>query len=326
MLGRCGPHGNFKARARSRIRTSMFCFFNGGNMRTTATLFIFSLLLTTTSWGADTFDMALPEEQHQGPTSGGFVDSFQKDLGGSSSSRSYGSSTSYQAPSAPAVEEEAPKGAYESAFTSYRSKKSSDEEAVDQADAWRAGQEKPDNFDVESLSYSAPAPASKSKQAAPKAQARVKVQPKQQRAVNNRAPASVDEIPMPEGMDSGAEIDRAIASVPESNEVIPSGVSAKDRKAMIMQTISNNYDDLKSCYHDGLRHKSDMKGKVVMGWSMDPQGRVSGAEVQTSQLNNKQVEKCMVERLSNWRFPRQAKLQGSKDRMTYTFQFVPERD
>jgi hypothetical protein len=293
-------------------------------MRTTATLFIFSLLLTTTSWGADTFDMALPDEQQQGPSSGGFVDSFQKDLGGSSSSRSYGSSPSYQAPSAPAVEEETPKSAYESAFTSYRSKKSSDDEVVGQADAWRAGQDKPDNFDIENLSYVAPA---KSRQPTPKAQARVKAQPKQQRAVSNRAPAStVDEIPMPEGMDSSSEIDRAISSVPESNEVIPSGVSAKDRKAMIMQTISNNYDELKSCYHEGLRHKSDMKGKVVMGWSMDPQGRVSGAEVQTSQLNNKQVEKCMVERLSNWRFPRQAKLQGSKDRMTYTFQFVPERD
>lgn len=267
---------------------------------------------------ADTFEMALPDEQQSGPTSGGFVDSFQKDLGGSSAS----SKKSYQAPpQAPAVEEEAPKGAYESAFTSYRSKKSNDDESVDQADAWKTGQDKPDNFDVENLSYSAPA---NSKQA-PKAQARTKAQAKHpQRAVSSqRAPASVDEIPMPEGID--AELDRHPAAVQEA-EVSPSPVSAKERKAMIMQTISQNYGDLKSCYHDGLRGKSDMKGKVVMGWTMDPQGRVTGAEVQTSQLNNKQVEKCMVERLSNWRFPRQAKLQGSKDRMTYTFQFVPERD
>ncbi len=290
-----------------------FGIFIGGSMRTTASFFIFTLLLTTVSWGADTFDMALPEEQPQSPSSGGFVNSFQKDLGGTGSSGSSADSTSYQAPSVPAAENEAPKGAYESAFTSYRSKKSPDEEAVDSADAWRAGQEKPDNFDVENLSYTAPVPA-KSKQTAARTQARVKVQPKQQRGSGNRAPASVDEV------------DRAIASIPESNEVIRPGVSAKDRKAMILQTISNNYDELKSCYHEGLRYKSGMKGKVVMGWSMDLQGRVSRAEVHASQLNDKQVEKCMVERLSNWRFPRQAKLQGSKDRMTYTFQFLPERD
>jgi hypothetical protein len=285
-------------------------------MRTTASLFIFSLLFTVTSRAADTFDMALPDENH-GQSSSGFVDSFQKDGGSNSSSKSY------QEPAASAFEEEAPKGTYESAFTSYRSKKSSDDEVVDQADAWRAGQEKPDNFDVENLNYSAPASA----KSAPRAQARAKAQPKQ-RAVSSRAPASttVDEIPMPEGADIGSEIQRTAASAPEATDVGPAPVSAKERKAMIMQTISDNYGDLKSCYHDGLRRNSEMKGKVVMGWAMDPQGRVSGAEVQTSQLNNKQVEKCMVERLSNWRFPRQAKLQGSKDRMTYTFQFVPERD
>lgn len=314
LFGLKRQRDSLKAHARTRHSHVNVRLFYGGNMRTTSsTLLIFSFLLATTSMAADTFEMALPEEQQSGPTSGGFVDSFQKDLGGSSSASS---KKSYQqAPQAPAVEEEAPKGAYESAFTSYRSKKSNDEEAVDQADAWKTGQDKPDNFDVENLSYSAPA---KSKQA-PKVQARVRAQPKHQQ----RAPASVDEIPMPEGID--AEMDRQPAAVQEA-DISPSPVSAKERKAMIMQTISQNYGDLKSCYHDGLRGKSDMKGKVVMGWTMDPQGRVTGAEVQTSQLNNKQVEKCMVERLSNWRFPRQAKLQGSKDRMTYTFQFVPEKD
>lgn len=308
------PHARLKAYARTRHSHVNVRHFNGGNMRTTSYLFLFSLLFTVTSWAADTFEMALPEEQQQqqGPSSGGFVNSFQKDLGGPS--------PSYQSPppSAAVVEEEAPKGAYESAFSSYRTKKSSEDEAVDQADAWRLGQEKPDNFDVENLSYTAPAAVKK--QASRAAQTRVKSQ--------SRAPASaaVDEIPMPEGVELNAEIERTMAAPSSSAEVVPSSVSAKDRKAMIMKTIANNYGELKSCYHEGLRKSSGMKGKVVMGWSMDPQGRVSGAEVQTSQLNNKQVEKCMVDRLSNWRFPSQAKLQGSKDRMTYTFQFVPEHD
>lgn len=295
-----------------------FEIFNGGNMRTTFYILFFSLLFTATSWAADTFDMALPDQQQASPSSSGFVDSFQKDLGQTPSS-SYSSSTSYQAPQAPVAEEPEVKGAYESAFSSYHSKKSSEDEQVDQNDAWKLGQQKPDGFDIDNMSYTSPEPQRKM----PKQQAHVAKE--SAKRASPRAPAStVDEIPMP--TDMNAEIDRTLAAAPESNDVTPSSVSAKDRKAMIMQTISDNYGELKSCYQDGLRKKSDMKGKVTMGWAMDPQGRVSGAEVQTSQLNNKQVEKCMVDRLSGWHFPRQARLQGSKDRMTYTFQFIPEKE
>lgn len=325
LFGRERLRDSLKVHASTRHSHVYVRHFNGGNMRTTSVLFLFSLLISVPTFAADTFEMALPEEQQGSPTSGGFVDSFQKDLGSSKSSskKSYGSSVPQQAPAV--EEEEAPKGAYESAFTSYRSKKAADEEAVvDQNDAWKMGQDKTDNFDVENLSYNAPAGSKKSA----KVQAKAPSKAQAKRAVSQqRAPASasIDEIPLPEGIEIPSELDRQPAAVHDA-EVIPSAVSAKDRKAMIMQTISQNYPDLKTCYHDGLRRNSDMRGKVTMGWAMDPQGRVSGAEVQTSQLNNKQVEKCMVERLSNWRFPQQAKLQGSKDRMTYTFQFVPERD
>ena len=104
-------------------------------------------------------------------------------------------------------------------------------------------------------------------------------------------------------------------------------VSARDRKQLIMKTIADNYPELKSCYRQGLKKEAHLKeGKVVMGWNIDAQGKVAGVEIQSSQLENKEVEKCMTEQLSTWQFPRQAKLSGSKDRMTYTFQFFSERE
>lgn len=140
-----------------------------------------------------------------------------------------------------------------------------------------------------------------------------------------RKAASESSAPAPK-LDLDDELDKLGSSSAPSDMSASgeTGTSAKDRKAMVLQTISRNYPELKRCYNEGLKTNANMKGKVVMGWAMDPQGRVLDVQVQTSQLNNKSVEKCMVERLSSWRFPRQAKMQGAKDRMTYTFQFIPE--
>ncbi|MNK83415.1 hypothetical protein D3C87_1032280 [compost metagenome] len=100
--------------------------------------------------------------------------------------------------------------------------------------------------------------------------------------------------------------------------------SAKDRKNMVLTTISSNYPELKGCYHQGLKKDSEMKGKVVMTWDLDAEGKVFAADVENSQLKNKSVEECLVKKFSQWQFPKHAKIQGSTSRMTYTFHFVPE--
>ncbi|HEY8271838.1 MAG TPA: AgmX/PglI C-terminal domain-containing protein [Pseudobdellovibrionaceae bacterium] len=257
-------------------------------------LLIFFLLFTVTSWAEESsFELALPELESSSPSSSNFVSSFEKEPGNNFSNEPYESSTSAQTSAEPV------KGVYENAFTSYQSKKTAEEENT-ATDEWRKGLDKQDNFDLENLTFSEPKTAPH-----PRGQAR-------RPTVASATDVAEDKIPMP-GLDNNQE-----SSAPP--------VSAKDRKAAVMKTISDNYEELKVCYQEGLKKNSEMKGKVVLGWSMDTQGRVSGVEVLTSQLNNKQVEKCMAEHLANWHFPRQAKLRSSKDRMTYAFQFVSEKE
>lgn len=105
---------------------------------------------------------------------------------------------------------------------------------------------------------------------------------------------------------------------------LPTYATAKDRKNMVLSTISANYPGLKGCYHQGLKKDSDMKGKVVMTWDLDAEGKVFAADVENSQLKNKSVEECLVKTFSEWQFPKHAKIQGSTSRMTYTFHFVPD--
>ena len=116
---------------------------------------------------------------------------------------------------------------------------------------------------------------------------------------------------------SASEEDREPSSIPTQ------AASAKDRKNMVMQTISKNFSGLKSCYTQGLKQDADMKGKVVMTWDLDARGKVTHAGIEDSQLKNKNVEECMVKQFSEWHFPSKAKIAGTKDKMTYTFHFVP---
>jgi hypothetical protein len=148
--------------------------------------------------------------------------------------------------------------------------------------------------------------------------------------------ASDDLIDMPVPDLQVVELEKAVDSigVKDSAEpsfkghrdpaAVPTYATAKDRKNMVLSTISANYPELKGCYHQGLKKDSDMKGKVVMTWDLDAEGKVFAADVENSQLKNKSVEECLVKKFSEWHFPKHAKIQGSTSRMTYTFHFVPD--
>ena len=135
---------------------------------------------------------------------------------------------------------------------------------------------------------------------------------------------SVNEQDVQQVLDSALDqqSSRTPASVEQSAPV--GEVTAKERKEMVLKTISRNFPSLKSCYKAGLKKNSKMEGKVVMAWDLDAQGNVVKAEVDNSQLGNKEVEACMVKRFSEWDFPAQAKIKNSQGRMTYTFTFTPE--
>jgi hypothetical protein len=295
-------------------------------MRSTKMLLILSSFLAINSQASDTFELDLPDAVTQ-PSSSGYVNAYENEKGPKAAPKVV--TTFEEPPVSPHHIPDEPQGGYASAFTSYKSTKSSGDLQEESKDKWQRGLEKQDKAD--SLDYEplAEAPiednryfaATKSVNTYVPTSKNLKKPMKGTHAVTQRAPAS-ESVPLPEGVDLSKELEQ----IDQPVESASAPVSAKDRKAMVMSTISRNYRDLKNCYNDGVKKNSEMKGKVTMGWAMDAQGRVSGVEVLTSQLNNKQVEKCMVDRLSSWTFPRQAKLQGSKDRMNYTFQFVSEKE
>jgi hypothetical protein len=101
-------------------------------------------------------------------------------------------------------------------------------------------------------------------------------------------------------------------------------ISAKERKELIMKTISQNFDQMKDCYKKGRAKNPEMQGKVTFSWNIDPQGKATAVEMVSSQLKDKDVEKCLSAQLGTWKFPRETKMRSAKDRMNYSFDFVPE--
>ncbi len=148
--------------------------------------------------------------------------------------------------------------------------------------------------------------------------------------------ADVVDMPLPDsgtGVELSAELNELATPAKSQGAPTKSGVSsssnrlsvsAKDRKEAVVKTISQNYPQLKQCYEQGLKKNSGLQGKVVFSWGIEDDGKVSAVEIQSSEINTKDVEKCMSERLAAWRFPQDARLKSNKDRMTYTFHFISE--
>ncbi|MEI7973584.1 MAG: AgmX/PglI C-terminal domain-containing protein [Bdellovibrio sp.] len=74
-------------------------------------------------------------------------------------------------------------------------------------------------------------------------------------------------------------------------------------KDLIGAVIAKNLGQIRFCYEQGLQLDASLHGRVAVDFTIDASGAVKLAQVQSSSLNSKQVEDCMVLRLKGWKFP-----------------------
>lgn len=58
-----------------------------------------------------------------------------------------------------------------------------------------------------------------------------------------------------------------------------------------------------ACYEMEAQRNPALKGGVTLAWQIDPSGRVSGASVASSSLQNPRVEGCITRQVKGWHFP-----------------------
>jgi TonB family protein len=75
-------------------------------------------------------------------------------------------------------------------------------------------------------------------------------------------------------------------------------------KNVIKRVISSHLAEVRYCYERELVRTPGLAGKVVVKFTIGPDGLVQTAMVSTSDLGNAAVEKCLAKRAATWVFPR----------------------
>lgn len=74
-------------------------------------------------------------------------------------------------------------------------------------------------------------------------------------------------------------------------------------KEAVRRVVKKQLKEIQYCYTKALTTRSNLHGKVVLEWVIGEQGRVTSVSVKKSNLGSKEAEKCIMDRLKNWRFP-----------------------
>ncbi len=83
----------------------------------------------------------------------------------------------------------------------------------------------------------------------------------------------------------------------EGNVAVSSGARDLDQ---VSSTVLAHSSAVQYCYERELKRNPDLKGKVVVRFTILPNGTVSNPKILSSTLNNPNVERCILSRISRW--------------------------
>ena len=84
-----------------------------------------------------------------------------------------------------------------------------------------------------------------------------------------------------------------------------------------MKVINQHIGEIQFCYEKQLRTTPGLSGRVVLEWTVNPQGRVTVVKVAQSSLASSEATNCMISKLKGWKFP-----QPRGGAVTIVFPFV----
>jgi TonB family protein len=72
---------------------------------------------------------------------------------------------------------------------------------------------------------------------------------------------------------------------------------------VITRVVRKNLDHIQYCYERIASRAKAPSGNVTLHFTVEPKGHVTGISVAAAGVNGKSLEKCMVKRIKNWKFP-----------------------
>jgi len=94
---------------------------------------------------------------------------------------------------------------------------------------------------------------------------------------------------------------------PKSQAVqkLPDGAEIKGSldKEVVRRVIRRHLLEVQDCYEKGLARHPELAGRVMIQFTISGKGEVIASVVQSSDLGDKIVERCITDRMRKWEFP-----------------------
>ncbi len=113
----------------------------------------------------------------------------------------------------------------------------------------------------------------------------------------------IDELIGEKGGIASVEIQRSHQIVLEQvSEVADErGVKTQSRDAdQVSEVVNRHNASIQYCYQRELKQNPDLKGKLVVRFTIDPAGTVKDVKVISSTLNSPSIERCVISRIKRW--------------------------
>lgn len=85
----------------------------------------------------------------------------------------------------------------------------------------------------------------------------------------------------------------------ERDAVVDGGLD----RDMIFEVVRRNQGQVRFCYEQGLQSDPKLAGRVAVKWVIDGNGQVKVAGIESTTINSKVIEDCILARLKSWKFP-----------------------
>ncbi len=94
-------------------------------------------------------------------------------------------------------------------------------------------------------------------------------------------------------------------------------------KVKLRKEISKKLEPFSKCYSEEIKTSPDLGGKVVFNWDIDDKGEVKNPKIESSELHNTSIERCLILALKMMKFPAAPK--GTIANIKYPMVFVKDK-
>ena len=94
-------------------------------------------------------------------------------------------------------------------------------------------------------------------------------------------------------------------------------------KVIVQKVAKMHQKEIQACYEKELIKKTGISGQLIVNWVITPRGTVEQIKIKESTLNNKNVEKCIVDVLKSWKYP--TPKDGGSVSVEFPFIFIFEK-